>query len=194
MYHRTHRFAKSGSAVEPDRSAGRPSGVLMGSLRIAVSASLLAASLTTLLAACGHQRPAAGAHPSQSVGGTGRVDTGLAYVTSTTGAVPEAHAVLRNEGQLAAFARRFGKRGEAILAEAGKNDFGRNALVGWSATTGCAKWPSATLHRPGGGDRLTLVAAAHPTPPPECFAPFHIVAVFTVPKDRLPARPRFVAP
>ncbi|MFD7501135.1 hypothetical protein [Streptomyces sp. NPDC059850] len=45
----------------------------MGSPRTAVSASLLAASLTTLLAACGHQRPAADAHPSQSVGGTGRI-------------------------------------------------------------------------------------------------------------------------
>ncbi|MFI0778359.1 hypothetical protein [Streptomyces sp. NPDC021212] len=166
----------------------------MGSLRTAVSASLLAASLATLLASCGHQHPAAGAHPSQSVGGTGRIDTGLAYVASTAGAVPEAHAVLRTEGRLAAFARRFGKRAPAILAKAGKNDFGRNALVGWSATTGCSKWPSATLHRPGGGDRLTLVAAAHPSPPRECFAPFHIVAVFTVPKDRLPVRPRFVAP
>lgn len=164
----------------------------MGSLRKAVSASLLAASLTTLLAACGHQRPAADAHPSQSVGGTGRIDTGLAYVASTAGAVPEAHAVLRTKGQLTAFARRFGGRADAMLAKAGKNDFTRTALVGWSATTGCAKWPSATLHRPGRGDRLTLVAAAHPTPPPECFAPFHIVAVFTVPKDRLPARPRFV--
>jgi hypothetical protein len=165
--------------------------VLLGSLRKAVSASLLAASLTTLLAACGQQHPAAGAHPSQSVGGTGRIDTGLAYVASSTGAVPEAHAVLRSEAELTVFARRFGKRADAILAKAGKNDFSRDALVGWSATTGCAKWPSATLHRPGGGDRLTLVAAAHPTPPPECFAPFHIVAVFTVPKDRLPAQPRF---
>lgn len=188
-----YRFTKLGSGAEPDRPAGRPIAVLLGSLRAAVSASLLAASLATLLAACGHQHPAAGAHPSQSVGGTGRIDTGLAYVASTTGAVPETHAVLRTKGQLTAFARRFGKQAEAILAKAGKNDYGRNALVGWSATTGCATWPSATLHRPGRGDRLTLVAAAHPTPPPECFAPFHIIAIFTVPKDRLPARPRFAA-
>ncbi|MFI0820534.1 hypothetical protein ACH4TX_30780 [Streptomyces sp. NPDC021098] len=166
----------------------------MGSLRTAVSVSLLAASLTTLLAACGHQRPAADAHPSQSVGGTGRVDTGLAYVRSATGAVPETHAVLRTKGQLADYARRFGTRADAILAQAGKNGFGRDALVGWSTTTGCAKWPSATLHRPGGGDRLALVAAARPSPPPECFAPFHIIAIFTVPKDRLPTRPRFATP
>lgn len=153
----------------------------MGSLRTAVSASLLAASLTTLLATCGHQHPAAGAHPSQSVGGTGRIDSGLAYVTSTTGAVPETRAVLRNEGQLTAFARRFDKQAEAILTKARKNDFGRNALVGWSRTTGCAAWPSATLHRAGRGDRLVLAAAAHPMPPPECFAPLHIIAIFTAP-------------
>lgn len=112
-------------------------------------------------------------------------------MATTTGAVPETRAVLRTKGQLTGFARRFGGHAGAMLAKAGKNDFTRNALVGWSATTGCARWPSATLHRPGHGDRLTLVAAPHPTPPPECFAPFHIVVIFTVPKDRLPAQPRF---
>lgn len=100
---RTYRFA----AVEPTRPGGRPIGVLMGSLRTALSASLPAASLTTLLAACGHQHPAAGAHPSQSAGGAGRIDAGLASVATTTGAVPETHSVLRTKGRLAAFAGRF---------------------------------------------------------------------------------------
>ncbi|MET7764974.1 hypothetical protein [Streptomyces sp. NPDC005336] len=193
----THRFDATVPHTEPGRAGVRPSGVLMGSLRRAVSASLLAASLTTLSAACGHQHPAAGAHPSQSVGGvtppatprSGRIDTGLVSFMSTAGSVPEVHTVLRSRGELTAFAGRFGKRGSEIAAKAGHVDFSRTALVGWSTLTGCAQWPSATLHR--SGDRLTLVAARHPEPPPECFAPFHVIAVFEVARERLPSHPHF---
>ncbi|QKV94861.1 hypothetical protein HUT19_26515 [Streptomyces sp. NA02950] len=172
----------------------------MGSLRRAVSASLLAASLITLSAACGREHPAAGAHPSRSTGGTspsrpggridsGRIDTGLAYFASTSGGAPEIHTVLRDGAGLDAFAGHFGRRADAITAKARNTDFSRTALVGWSMTTGCARWPSATLRR--SGDRLVLVAGRHPSPPPECFAPFHLIAVFVVPKERLPSQPVF---
>ncbi|MBL1098037.1 hypothetical protein [Streptomyces coffeae] len=169
--------------------------MLTGSLRRAVSASLLAASLITLSGACGQQHPAAGAHPSQSAGGVspsrsaGRIDTGAAYFTSASGGVPEIHTVLRTTAELDAFAHHFGKRADAITAKARDTDFSRTALVGWSTTTGCAQWPSATLRR--SGERLTLIAGRHPAPPPECFAPFHIIAVFVVPKERLPSEPVF---
>ncbi|WP_431771105.1 hypothetical protein [Streptomyces cucumeris] len=169
--------------------------------RRAMAASLLAVSLIAVSAACDRQDPAPGAHPSPSspsASGTspsrhdGRIDTGPAHVTSGSGGVPEVHAVLRNEAELSAFAHRFGNRADALTDAARTTDFSRTALVGWSLTTGCAKWPSATLRR--SGQRLTLIAGRHPPPPPECFVPFHLIAVFTVPKERLPSEPVFSRP
>ncbi|MES4906343.1 MULTISPECIES: hypothetical protein [unclassified Streptomyces] len=171
------------------------------SLRRAVSAALLAASLTTLSTACGQQPAAVGVPPNHRAdGGTpssppgtpyrqGRVDTGLAYFTSGPGAVRQVRAVLRGRDELSAFARLYRGRAQEIIDRAGDTDFTRTTLVGWSASTGCAQWPSATLHR--AGDTLKPVAGPHPEPPPECFAPFHVIAVFEVPRDRLPERPRF---
>ncbi|MFD8865063.1 MULTISPECIES: hypothetical protein [unclassified Streptomyces] len=171
------------------------------SLRRAVSASLLAASLTSLSTACGQQHPAVGVPPvNRADGGTpssppgtpsrqGRVDTGLVYFTSAPGAVREVRAVLRRPDELSAFARLFGERSREITARAKDIDFTRTPLVGWSTITGCAQWPSARLHRTD--DTLRLIPAPHPKPPPECYAPFHTIAVFQVPEDRLPAQPRF---
>ncbi len=160
-----------------------------------MAASLLAVSLIAASAACDRQDPAPGTHPSPSASPSrhdGRIDTGPAQVTSGSGGVPEVHAVLRNEAELSAFAHRFGNRADAITEAARTTDFSRTALVGWSLTTGCAKWPSATLRR--SGQRLTLIAGRHPPPPPECFVPFHLIAVFTVPKERLPSEPVFSRP
>ncbi|MEU8823210.1 hypothetical protein [Streptomyces sp. NPDC048636] len=176
-------------------------------VRGAVSASLLVGAVLPLAAGCGQQHPGDGPRPSRSSGGPpsgaspgssggaspsphgGRIDSGLAYVTSTSGGVPEVHTVVRDRAGLDAFARHFGKRADAITAEARNTDFSRSALVGWSTTTGCARWPSATLKR--SGDRLALIPGRHPSPPPECFAPFHLIAVFVVPKERLPSEPVF---
>ncbi|KAK1179364.1 hypothetical protein B7755_015160 [Streptomyces sp. NBS 14/10] len=189
------------SPAEPVRGAGRPSRVLLVSLRRAVSATLLAASLTTLSAACGQQHAAVSAPPNHRAdGGTpssppgtpfrqGRVDSGLAYFTSAPGSVRQVRAVLRGPDELKAFARLFRGREQEIIDRAGATDFSRTTLVGWSATTGCAQWPSATLHR--AGDTLKPIAGPHPEPPPECYAPFHVIAVFEVPRDRLPVQPRF---
>ncbi|MDT0549102.1 MULTISPECIES: hypothetical protein [Streptomyces] len=196
-----NRFRAAAPAAEPAGGAGRPRGVLPVSLRRAVSASLLAASLTSLSTACGQQHPAVGVPPvNRADGGTpssppgtpsrqGRVDTGLVYFTSAPGAVREVRAVLRRPDELSAFARLFGERSREITARAKDIDFTRTPLVGWSTITGCAQWPSARLHRTD--DTLRLIPAPHPKPPPECYAPFHTIAVFQVPEDRLPAQPRF---
>ncbi|MFE7120245.1 hypothetical protein ACFU99_32960 [Streptomyces sp. NPDC057654] len=199
------------------------------SLRRAVSASLLAALLTSLSAACGQQHTAAGAPPSTSAGGgspsgtsassaapraptappspaspappgatasrddgrspAGRIDTGLAYFASAPGAAPDLHAVLRDRADLDAFAARFGRRGQDIRTAATDTDFSRTALVGWSRTTGCDHWPSASLVRYG--RTLALRVPPHAKPPPECLAAFQVVAVFEVPKDRIMWQPRF---
>ncbi|MEV0277323.1 hypothetical protein AB0I22_13200 [Streptomyces sp. NPDC050610] len=221
------------------------------SLRRAVSASLLAALLTSLSAACGQQHTAAGAPPSTSAGGgspsastrsspstgapattppgpsstslgpstppgastaapgsttvspgassshddgrppAGRIDTGLAYFASAPGAGPDLHSVIRDRAALDAFAAKFGRRGQDIRAAAADTDFSRTALVGWSRTTGCDHWPSASLVRYG--HTLTMRVPRHAEPPPECLAAFQVVAVFEVPKDRITWQPRFAA-
>lgn len=197
----THRFGTAAPLAEPPRGAGRPSSVLSVGLRRAVSVSLLAASLVTLSAACGRQHPAAGASPSHRADGgvpsspagtpyrQARVDDRLVFFTSATGAVRQVRAMLRGPDELSAFARLFRGQAPEIMAKAENTDFTRTTLVGWSTTTGCAKWPSASLHRTD--DTLSLVAGPHPKAPPECFAPFHVISVFEVPKERLPERPRF---
>ncbi|WKX70429.1 hypothetical protein [Streptomyces sp. XD-27] len=166
----------------------------------AVPTALLAVALTALPTACVGQGSSAGASPSTAVGpgGTvpaataspsGRIDTGLAYFHSAAGAAPEVREVIRTRGQLTGFAERFGRRAPDITAGASGTDFSRVVLVGWSLTTGCAHWTSATLRR--SGDTLELRPGPHATPPPECFAPYGAVAVLTVPRERMPKHPRF---
>ncbi|MFH8368811.1 hypothetical protein [Streptomyces sp. NPDC018031] len=176
----------------------------------ALPTALLAAVLTVLLAGCGQQGTTAGAPPDDGrppgtgtspgpsseapatpgPGADSRIDTGVAHFASSAGSVPQVRTVIRSRAELAAFAGRFGKRSAKITADAAGTDFSAHALVGWSSTTGCAQWPSATLHHAGRGT-LAVLPGPHPAPPPECFAPYHTIAVFTVPHDRLPDRPRF---
>lgn len=68
-------------------------------------------------------------------------------------------------------------------------DLRRSVLVGTSTATGCGRPGSAELT--ADGDRLTVRFRHEPPPPPECFAPFWSVAIFAVPRERLPDRPRF---
>ncbi len=121
----------------------------------------------------------------------GRIDTGLAYFASAPGAGPDLHSVIRDRADLDAFAARFGRRGQDIREAAADTDFSRTALVGWSHTTGCDHWPSASLVRYG--HTLTMRVPPHAEPPPECLAAFQVVAVFEVPKDRITWQPRFAA-
>ncbi|WP_405729900.1 hypothetical protein OG607_29330 [Streptomyces sp. NBC_01537] len=187
------------------------------SLRRAVSVTLLAASLTTLSAACGRQQPATGAPPSDSAGGgptTSAPPSGssspsasasssasssasavfrLVHLATTTRSVPDVHTVLDSEGDLARFPGYFAKSApeiaKAITAKASKTDFSRNVLVGWSRTTGCSAATDAALFIDA-KQRLFL-GIQQPQPLPECFAANHVVTVFEVPRTSLPDNPRF---
>ncbi|MGW1973908.1 hypothetical protein ACWCOY_37435, partial [Streptomyces tubercidicus] len=209
---------------EPFRAASRPTHVLLVSLRKAVSVTLLAASLTTLSAACGRQQPATGAPPSDSTGGgpassaivsptsdpkppasspasfvtaspsasrQGGIASRRVYFSSTVRA-PAFHTVLNDERDLSRFPGWFAASDPAAGAEIAKRtaatDFSRYALVAWSRTTGCSAARDALLFR--SGDRLVL-GIDQPPPPGECFAAHQVVTVFEVPRDRMPARPRF---
>ncbi|MBH5334996.1 hypothetical protein IHE55_09390 [Streptomyces pactum] len=167
-----------------------------------------AAVLAVLLTGCGQQdgsAPEDGRPPGGGASGSGsatapatpappgadsRIDVGVAHFASAVGGAPEVRRVIRDRRELAAFADRFGARGAKIEADAADTDFSTRVLVGWSSTTGCAQWPSAALHHAGRG-ALAVLPGPHPAPPPECFAPYHTVAVFTVPRERLPENPHF---
>ncbi|MDX3074683.1 hypothetical protein [Streptomyces sp. MI02-7b] len=213
----------SSTRREPFRAASRPTHVLLMSLRKAVSVTLLAASLTTLSAACGRQQSATGAPPSDSTGG-GPASSGIVSPTSDpkppaspspsvsvspstprqggiasrrvyfSSAVraPALHTVLHDERDLSRFPGWFAASDPAVGAEIAKRaaatDFSRNVLVAWNRTTGCSAATDALLFR--SGDRLVL-GIDQPPPPRECFAAHQVVTVFEVPRDRMPAHPRF---
>ncbi|KUJ69229.1 hypothetical protein ACZ90_12845 [Streptomyces albus subsp. albus] len=167
----------------------------------ALAATLLSALLAVLLTGCGQQ--SADADPARPhdrpAGATGsadttpaqdsRIDTDAVFFRSGAGPAPDVQQVIENREQLTAFARRLGTRGEGITVRAARTDYSHDVLVGWSVTTGCADWPSATLHRTG--DALRPVPGPHRAPPPECLVAHHAVAVFAVPRDRMPDHPRF---
>ncbi|MFC0601036.1 hypothetical protein [Streptomyces palmae] len=166
-----------------------------------LAATLLGAVLAVLLSGCGQQsadadpartddRSTGASQPADATSGQGsRIDTGTVYFHSGAAPTPEVRQVIENREQLDAFARRFGSaRGQEITARAERADFSRQVLVGWSVTTGCATWPSATLHR--SGDTLGVVPGAHHAPPRECLAAQHALAVFAVPREKMPEHPR----
>jgi hypothetical protein len=176
--------------------------MLLVSLRRAVSVALLAASLTTLSAACGRQQSATGAPPYDGAGGgpssfssssSSQGAFRLVHLAATTRGVPDVHTVLDSEGDLARFPGYFAKSApeiaQQITAKAARTDFSRSVLVGWSKTTGCSAATDAVL-RLDAGKRLHL-GVAQPRPPGECFAANHVVTLFEVPRGSLPDHPRF---
>lgn len=187
--------------------------MLLVSLRRAVSVTLLAASLTTLSAACGRQQPATGVPPSDSAGGGPSASASpslppsasasasasasdvfrLVHLATTTGNVPDVHTVLDSEGDLARFPGYFARSApgiaEAITAKSSKTDFSRNVLVGWSRNTGCSAATDAALFVDT--EQRLFLGIQQPQPLPECLAANHVVTVFEVPRTRLPAKPRF---
>jgi hypothetical protein len=183
--------------------------MLLVSLRRAVSVALLAASLTTLSAACGRQQPATGVPPSDSAGGgplaspsdsasaSASASTAfrLIHLATTTRGVPDVHTVLDSEADLTRFPGYFAvsapEIARAITAKAAETDFSRSVLVGWSRNTGCSAATGASLLLDA-KQRLYL-GVQQPRPLPECFAADHIVTVFEVPRTLLPDNPRFAA-
>jgi hypothetical protein len=179
--------------------------MLLESLRKVVLVALLAASLTTLSTACGQQRPATGAAPSDSTGGgsspsgslsgspSGRgIESRQVYFDAGVRGTPLVHTVLDDERDLARFPGWFAasEPGAArkIAQKAATTDFSRNVLVGWSAPTGCGAATDAALFITG--SRLVL-GLDQPEPPQECLMSNQVLVVFEVPKDRMPKTPRF---
>lgn len=204
---------------EPFPYRPRPTGVLPGSLRKAVSATLLAASLTTLSAACGRQQPATGVPPNDNAGGgpstsaiasvpadpapsasaptarslpaDGTVSTRRVYFTETTRGVPAVHTVLDGERDLSRFPGYFMKSAPEIA-----DDIARRAARTDFSRSVLVAWTRTTgCNRTKdavlfrSGDRLALGLAQ--TAMGQCLVANRVVVVFEVPRDRMPKRPRF---
>jgi hypothetical protein len=175
--------------------------MLLKSLRKAVSVALLAASLTTLSAACGQQQPATGAPPSESIGGgpspsgspSGRgIASRQVYFNAAVRGAPLIHTVLDNERDLERFPSWFAasepEAARKITQKAASTNFARDVLVGWSMATGCSAATEATLF--ASGPRLSL-GLDQPQPQPECLVSNEVLVVFEVPRERMPKHPRF---
>jgi hypothetical protein len=100
--------------------------------------------------------------------------------------------MLHDQGELDRFAGRVAAAdataAAGIRASGQGTDFSRSVLVGWTEATGCSAARSAALAVEG--ERLAL-RVGQPKPPPECFAPFLVTAVFEAQKGSVPARPVF---
>ncbi|MEU4093044.1 hypothetical protein [Streptomyces sp. NPDC026673] len=195
--------------------------MLLGSLRKAVSVALLAASLTTLSAACGRQQPATGVPPSDNAGGgpapsaivtptpstsapggpavsasaplsgNGAISTRRVYVRETTRGVPEVHTVLDNERDLSRFPGYFMKSDPKIA----------DAIASRAARTDFSRSVLVAWSRTTGcnstKDALLfrsgsrLVLGLAQSPMGQCLVANHVVVVFEVPRDRMPKEPRF---
>ncbi|HEY5836043.1 hypothetical protein [Streptomyces sp.] len=190
--------------------------MLTVTLRRAFSAVLLAACLTTFVAACGADqtagdgapdgttnglpsssvtRPRASTttaeSPTSTTSGAGPVETRVAYF-STSAHIPTGlrNEVLRSRAELQEVADTFAaddpEAAAQIVSGGGTTDFSRSVLVVWTETTGCSAADAALLAVSGNRLRAQF---DQPKPPPECFAPFKVVVVFEVPKERMPTRP-----
>ncbi|SEN63264.1 hypothetical protein SAMN05216267_1007197 [Actinacidiphila rubida] len=102
------------------------------------------------------------------------------------------HEVVRDRAAMGALLDRFGARdadaARAIGAATRAADFSRSVVVVWADVTGCSAATSVVLQV--AGDRLQL-AVTRPEPPPECFAPDRMTAVFEVPRGQVPGAPEF---
>lgn len=131
--------------------------------------------------------PSGTSAPGSPSGGTPRV-----VYFSTARVTAGSHQVLHSRADVDRFARTFAasapKVAAGIESAGAKADFTHDALVGWTASTGCSMATAASLEI--SGNRLML-KVDHPKPPPECLTDNRVVAVFEVARDRVPAHPAF---
>ncbi|MQY10778.1 hypothetical protein SRB5_08910 [Streptomyces sp. RB5] len=111
-----------------------------------------------------------------------RVDAALVHFEVTTGVRADVRTVLRSRADVTAFA------GWApvhdLEAELDGRDFRSEALIAFIWNTSCARGRSADLtHAPGTGYSARLLDVSDHM---ECYAPYTTVAVFALPRSRVP--------
>lgn len=138
--------------------------------------------------------PPSGAPSTTSAPGSpgGGSDTSRVVYFSTARVTAGSHQVLHSRADVDRFARTVAvsapKVAAGIESAGAKADFTHDVLVGWTASTGCSIATAASLQI--SGNRLML-KVDHPKPAPECLTDNRVVAVFEVPRDRVPEHPAF---
>lgn len=125
-----------------------------------------------------------------------RIDTRTVLFDDGGRRFPRVSTVLRTDTDRARFPGWFAgasaggpETAKKVAARLKGTDLKTNVLVAFTATTGCSKPHGAQLY--AHGRLLAFRPLDQPSPPPECYAPYQVTAVFEVPKNRLPDRPRF---
>ncbi|WUH93432.1 hypothetical protein OG900_27190 [Streptomyces sp. NBC_00433] len=195
----------SGGAAEPVGPGDRPIGMaLTMTVRRVVPVALLAVSLAVLGAGCGERSGSgwsdgapgsspgpASASRTAEPGGGAEADRVVFFSAAPKGPT-DGHQVLHDRAEVERYAAAFGAQDPQartrIVAAGRTTDFGRQVLVGWTATTGCSAATAAALSV--SGNRLEL-RVSQPEPPPECLVAFRVSVVFQVARERIPAQPVF---
>ncbi|MFD8982136.1 hypothetical protein [Streptomyces sp. NPDC059564] len=201
------------SPVEPLLPPHRRPSTVARNLGRAVSAMVLAVSLSTLTAVCGHQSAAdavplpAGTVSGPSVSGPADaqgadaqgadapgIESRLVHLAPTSPSADRIRTVITDERELARFPGWFtavdARTARDIAVQTAGTDFSKSVLVGWVQDTGCATATGAALDRVG--DRLELRMTTT-TPPAQCAAGTQAAVVFEVAQSAMPARPTFGA-
>ncbi|SHK95702.1 hypothetical protein SAMN05216499_102175 [Actinacidiphila paucisporea] len=169
-----------------------------------VPVTVLAVTLAMLGAGCG-ERSGSGAPDgvpgtapgSASASRTAQPSGGAAvdrvvFFSAAPKGPTDGHQVLHDRAEVERYAAAFGpgdpQARARIVAAGSGTDFGRQVLVGWTATTGCSAATAAALEV--SGSRLEL-RVSQPEPPPECLRAFRVSVVFQVARERIPAQPVF---
>ncbi|MFI8972220.1 hypothetical protein ACIGO9_04985 [Nocardia asteroides] len=102
---------------------------------------------------------------------------------------PTVETVLRSAADVTQFAGRFSDAGDDLPRKIenalSERDFGNEALIAFSWGAGCLPGDGAKLTSSGGVDYSARLTGAD-DPPPECYAPWDILAVFALPKADVP--------
>ncbi|MEV0059086.1 hypothetical protein [Nocardia sp. NPDC050718] len=100
--------------------------------------------------------------------------------------LPDVHTILRSQADIDQFVGRFPGDGSGRLADQlSRRDLGSEALLAFSWGAGCSPGDGAKLTTQGTADYSVRLTGAD-NPPPECAAPWDILAVFALPRDEVP--------
>lgn len=170
--------------------------------RHAVLAALLAAlTAVTVTTACGSPATGKGDPGSSDEARPGkgrRIDSRVLWFANDLRPPHLVRTVLRTPEDAARFPGWFagasvdGDIAPEVAARLRHADLTRHVVVGYVAVTGCSQAGGARLV--ADGDRVTVALLDHPKPPSDCYAPYEAVALFEVPKERMPKSPVFGSP
>ncbi|NGN64951.1 hypothetical protein G5C51_13720 [Streptomyces sp. A7024] len=162
-----------------------------GSGRIALIAILAGAVLAAGLWILVDQRSSAPHGPSRVID-MPVVGAELVHYEQNTDRVPKLNTVLRSPADAVAFAGWFPEDGEELARKLTARDFERHSLVALGWSSGCTQGESAQLTVSSGVPPDFSMQLLDTSTSDTCYAPWNAVAVFSVPKSRVPEDTRLM--